>query len=142
VLTILLWVNDHFKILDLIILQYVVFGVGYWIGTFFITPDLDIYDSKVNKAWSSFRFIWYPYSQCFRHGRTSHSPIVGTLSRIIYLLLLLGIILLITTYFGLETSGYRQLFNENWQYIILLLVGMIIANISHVFMDVITKQRR
>lgn len=50
--------------------------------------DLDL-NSKPYKRWSILRFIWKPYQKVFPHRSFfTHGPIIGTLIRVIWLLIL------------------------------------------------------
>ncbi len=60
------------------------FTAGYLIGTFLLSPDLDMKGSKPSKRWKVFRFIWYPYQAKSKHRGISHVPIVGTFVRLFY----------------------------------------------------------
>ena len=63
------------------------FWGSYLIGTFAVTPDLDMKNSGPDKSlgriWNSF---WDFYNIKFKHRQISHSPVIGTLSRYLYLL--------------------------------------------------------
>ncbi|MFK7823018.1 MAG: metal-binding protein [Oligoflexales bacterium] len=56
-------------------------------GTIFLSPDLDLKQSKSSQAWGWFSWIWYAYNRCFSHRKVSHFFILGTISRVIYLFL-------------------------------------------------------
>jgi uncharacterized metal-binding protein len=66
-------------------------AVGYLVGTFFITPDVDHYPQRRTspvRFWGRLGFIWIFYGILFRHRGTSHSWLLGPLTRLIYLGLL------------------------------------------------------
>lgn len=65
------------------------FTIAYLLGTFLITPDLDLWVSKPRKRWGLLRILWMPYSTLMTHRRLSHGYLLGPLTRIIYLALLL-----------------------------------------------------
>ncbi len=64
---------------------YFPFLVGYIAGTLFLSPDLDLSNSKPSKRWRFLRCIWLPYQNLFRHRGVSHIPLLGSLIRILYL---------------------------------------------------------
>jgi uncharacterized metal-binding protein len=73
-------------------------------------PDLDL-NSRPYRRWGPLRFIWKPYQSLLPHrSLLSHGPVLGTLIRIIYFLLmfcLVGatVLYLIRVYFrGQETT--------------------------------------
>ncbi len=64
---------------------------GFLLGGLMFGPDLDIHSVQF-KRWGWFRWIWLPYRGSMRHrSPLSHSPITGTVLRIVYLLLWVGI---------------------------------------------------
>lgn len=70
-----------------------VFAVAYLIGTFLITPDLDLAEGHVRakKHWGLLGFLWVPYGWLFTHRGISHTWFAGPLTRLIYLALLVGV---------------------------------------------------
>tara|TARA_Y100000034_G_scaffold131368_1_gene191951 strand:- start:684 stop:1151 length:468 start_codon:yes stop_codon:yes gene_type:complete len=140
-LTAVFWFNDHYLIIFPTSVQYFVFIIGFVVGTFFITPDLDIYGSRASKAWDGFRFIWYPYSKCFCHGKISHFPIVGTFTRLSYLgFVLVFVVYLLSEYAGLpiSVSVFRV---YRWE-LLILLGGILFANFGHVLLDWVSRRLR
>ncbi len=67
--------------------HFFTFGAGYLLGTFFLSPDLDLKHSKPSKRWKAFRFIWRPYQKVSKHRGLSHVPLLGGLTRLTYLVL-------------------------------------------------------
>ncbi len=61
------------------------FCLSFWIGTTLLSPDLDLSDSDPTRGWGVVQVIWRPYARVFRHRGLSHTPFVGTLTRIAYL---------------------------------------------------------
>ncbi len=60
-------------------------GVAFLIGGLWLSPDLDT-QSRALKRWGYFKFIWWPYTKMIRHRSfLSHSPIIGSFIRILYL---------------------------------------------------------
>lgn len=54
-------------------------------GGFYLSPDLDT-PSRPFYRWGIFRCIWLPYQKMIRHRSAwSHSPILGTAIRLLYL---------------------------------------------------------
>lgn len=65
---------------------------GFLFGGLMLGPDLDIHSVHF-KRWGWFRWIWIPYRGSMRHrSPLSHAPIVGTVLRVVYLGVWLGII--------------------------------------------------
>ena len=65
----------------------IVLDIGILLGTYFLSPDLDLY-SRIYRRWGILRFIWLPYQKLIKHRSwISHSgPLSGTI-RFLYLLL-------------------------------------------------------
>ncbi len=70
------------------------FALAYLVGTFLLSPDLDLAERDVRpaKRWGLLRVLWWPYGLLFRHRGLSHTWVVGPLTRLGYLLLLLGLL--------------------------------------------------
>jgi uncharacterized metal-binding protein len=75
---------------------------GFLVSGLIFGPDLDLYSFHY-KRWGIFRYLWRPYQKTIKHRSIwSHGPIVGTIGRILYLGLWLGL-------FGLLWLGIAQL---------------------------------
>lgn len=68
------------------------FCLAFFFGTVLLSPDLDLVDSDPAKSWGIARIIWRPYARLFKHRGVSHMPVVGTLTRIVYLCLILCVL--------------------------------------------------
>lgn len=75
---------------DAMVEYAVVFVVAYLFGTFLLSPDLDLKKSDPLKNWGVLRWLWRPYARFFKHRGISHMPIVGTMTRVIYLSAVVG----------------------------------------------------
>ena len=75
---------------------------GFLVSGLIFGPDLDLYSFHY-KRWGKLRWLWKPYQQAIKHRSIwSHGPIIGTVGRILYLGLWLGLI-------GLFYLGIAQL---------------------------------
>ena len=98
------------------------FVVAGSLSTLIMNPDLDlnyrIQWHKLHKAlWQLF---WYPYSRLFAHRGLSHFPVIGTLTRVVYI----GII----PYLVMRTPHIpRELY--------FIIGGMCISDVLHWAMD-------
>ena len=82
--------------------------LAFWVSSGFLVsglifgPDLDLYSFHY-KRWGKLRWLWRPYQQAIKHRSIwSHGPIIGTIGRILYLSLWLGLV-------GLFYLGIAQL---------------------------------
>jgi uncharacterized metal-binding protein len=66
------------------------FVASYCVGTFLITPDLDLAEQNVRAKgrWGLLGWLWVPYGLMFSHRGLSHSWFIGPLTRLAYLTLL------------------------------------------------------
>ncbi len=84
--------NGHGEALDSVapLPARVAFLFSYAVGTFLVTPDLDLAKRSVRAKsnWGVLGWLWYPYGAIFRHRGISHSWVVGPLTRLLYLIIL------------------------------------------------------
>jgi uncharacterized metal-binding protein len=117
------------------------FSTSYLIGTFLVTPDLDLAEQGVRAKsnWGLLGLLWVPYGAMFSHRGLSHSWIVGPLTRILYLaivfLALSWVAAQIAPYFGYRFSMTAQL-GENWRELAMgALIGYYLAQWLHLVAD-------
>lgn len=109
---------------------YFVLGAGFYIGTDFITPDLDI-ESTAIKRWGRLRILWLPYKWLFKHGQSSHNILYGAIVRILYIsLIILGIYYLL---FRSLPAGMMV----SPDYVFIFLAGIMAANALHILLDAV-----
>lgn len=101
---------------DCIRCLWVVFGMLLGI---FITPDLDLAERKPG--------LWTLYGRAFKHRGYSHTPVIGTLTRLFYMSPVLCMIVLIVI--------SNNLFTINWMYVAFAILGLILADTLHTIMD-------
>ncbi|WP_036485404.1 metal-binding protein [Myxosarcina sp. GI1] len=88
---------------------------GFLFGGLMFGPDLDIYSIQY-KRWGVLRYIWLPYRRLLRHRSFfSHGLIVGTIIRIVYLLLVVSLLAIFIIAIAQLVWG----FNWNWQQFVL-----------------------
>jgi uncharacterized metal-binding protein len=131
---------------------YLPFTLGYLIGTFFLSPDLDLKHSKPSKRWGYFRVIWLPYQKKSKHRGLSHIPILGTLLRLFYLNLLAFILYFVVLGMLSQISLDKALFSFDfagfWEKLasspasFYFLLGLFVSEVFHVLLDVVFSLRR
>lgn len=64
--------------------------ISYLIGTFLVTPDLDLAENNVRAKsnWGLLGLLWVPYGALFKHRGLSHSWILGPATRLVYMTVL------------------------------------------------------
>ncbi len=127
------------------------FFSGYIFGTFFMSPDIDIPQSRASRRWRMLRCLWYPYQALFKHRGISHIPVIGTLTRLLYIIFLvtflyfviigilgfidknLSLMIASVDIFGIMNEILRS---EGAMYFI---GGIIVADIVHIITDFISS---
>lgn len=109
-----------------------VFGpmfLGCLIGTIWLSPDLDLYHSKPSQRWGFLKPLWKRYAKRNKHRGLSHVPIIGTLSRIAYVL---------TRFIGLPLVAVVALvvnYPPVFVHLLLFICGIEIYCITHILSD-------
>ncbi|MCX7989999.1 MAG: metal-binding protein [Aquificaceae bacterium] len=130
---------------------YLAFTAGYLVGTFLLSPDLDLPHSKPSKRWKGFSLLWRPYQHLSKHRGLSHIPLLGTSVRLGYLTLLF-----LFSYFVL--LGFSQKYAPGLKELLLLLdpleflsslaekewvfyfaLGVVASELFHVALDLLTS---
>ncbi|MEM8967257.1 MAG: DUF2227 family putative metal-binding protein [Bacteroidota bacterium] len=118
-------------------------GIGCFFGIF-MSPDLDMRQHTVSETtllrWSLgvgylWIFLWYPYAMLFRHRGISHTPLIGTATRVLYLI---GIALIVQyaaqTLLGATWSIWP--WAQEYQYgITVFIAGLAVSDIGHWVLD-------
>lgn len=109
----------------------VTFTAGYLVGTFWLTPDLDLATSRPTRRWGVLRLLWLPYTWLFSHRGLSHHPFLGALTRVLYLAALAGLVL-----WALDRLGYHWQFrfplSHSW---LSFFSGLLLADFLHLLLD-------
>jgi len=126
---------------------YIPFGLGYLIGTFFLSPDIDLPNSKPAKRWSLLRCVWFPYQSFSKHRGVSHLPVIGSLLRLVYItavvlflyFFLIGVLSVVDKGLSLFLSSFNpfeflnSLFRREES--LYFVAGIICADIVHILLD-------
>jgi uncharacterized metal-binding protein len=119
---------------------------GFLFSGLIFGPDLDLYSFHY-KRWGMLRWMWRPYQQAIKHRSIwSHGPIIGTIGRILYLSLWLGlfglIYLEISHLAGVKTYTEQQLLTifknsiaSNQPVYLALFCGLELGAMSHYSSD-------
>ncbi|MDQ7038934.1 MAG: DUF2227 family putative metal-binding protein [Aquificota bacterium] len=123
------------------------FTVGYIVGTFLLSPDLDLPGSRPSRRWSVLRWVWIPYWAFSRHRGISHMPVIGTLIRIAYVVFaviflyfsLIGVVSLIDRGLGHLLAGWNpfdtleRVFRSREA--VYFVGGVLCADVVHIVLD-------
>jgi len=108
------------------------FLAGYAFSMLFLSPDLDLADSRANRRWGVLRWIWYPYALVFRHRRLSHHLLLGPLSRVGYLAAV-GLAMALVAFALVDASGAR--FRLSARILVPVCLGLYLPNVEHILAD-------
>ncbi len=128
---------------------YLPFSISYVLGTFLLSPDLDLKHSKPSRRWKGLRFLWHPYQKSSKHRGISHLPIFGTFARLLYIFLLITglyylFYLLLSLYWNEGAQRISQLnplflaeklAYKEWLFYAIL--GLIASELTHVLLDLL-----
>jgi uncharacterized metal-binding protein len=117
------------------------FALSYLIGTFLVTPDLDLAENRVRAKsnWGLLGLLWVPYGALFKHRGLSHSWVVGPLTRLIYLGLLgltISYLLAIAGPYLGYTFSFETRVADDWRELALgALLGYYLSQWLHLIAD-------
>jgi uncharacterized metal-binding protein len=119
---------------------------GFLFSGLIFGPDLDLYSFHY-KRWGKLRWLWRPYQQAIKHRSIwSHGPIVGTIGRVLYLSLWLGLVGLFylainqlaggKTYTGIQLLAIsKHSIEANFPVYLALFCGLELGAMSHYLSD-------
>lgn len=112
-------------------LSAAIIGLGYFFGGFMFNGDLDTV-SLPYKRWWILSGIWLPYHKLVGKHRSfwSHGPIIGTIVRILWILLLVSPIL-----FWVQPAIVVNFFISWIHELILLIFGLELGALNHIIVD-------
>lgn len=126
--------------------------LAFWVSGGFLAsglifgPDLDLYSFHY-KRWGKLRWLWKPYQKAIKHRSIwSHGPIIGTVGRILYLGLWVGLVGLLylgigqlagaKTYTGQQLIGIvRHSIEANFPVYLATFCGLELGAMSHYSSD-------
>ena len=122
----------------------VVFALAYLFGTFLLSPDMDLAKSDPMSNWGLLRFVWRPHVQVFKHRGISHVPVLGTLTRVLYLLAMIYILSAVASAcFDLRWRlSFRDLLDVDWTGVLWGLCGLCLPDLFHVLADRVFRNAR
>ncbi len=115
-------------------IQLYIFLLFYFIGSAYLTPDMD----TKSEAQQRCGIFCFPYRKASKHRGASHHWLLGTLSRIIYILLIISLFILII--YGRD--GIYSFINALILYkkeMVIASSGMFLSNLFHIILDYLNK---
>ena len=115
-------------------------AAAFLLGGLWLSPDLDTC-SRPSRRWGPLALLWWPYRHVVRHrGWLSHTPLLGTLTRLLYL----GALALMTLTIGhwaggphpgVMLSGLKQLWLDEQPLLITAVVAIEASAWLHLIQD-------
>lgn len=133
-----------FGFFSLLFLQYdsrivsyvLVFLIGIWFGTYYLSPDLDI-KSRPYYRFKWLRFIWKPYQHFFSHRSFwTHGLLIGDIIRMAYL----G--LFISLPFSLISFSLIEWMKPYTTHFVYGASGIALASTFHIIADTVHSARK
>ncbi|GAB6066435.1 metal-binding protein [Aquifex pyrophilus] len=128
------------------------FGTGYFLGTFLLSPDIDLSHSKPSQRLKFLKAIWFPFWFFSKHRGITHKPFLGTFVKLFYLifisLFLFFVILGILSLLDVKTEIYKLNPFEFLENLIrrtetlYFVGGLLLADLFHITLDWITSKVR
>ena len=121
-----------------------VFALAYLFGMLLLSPDMDLAKSDPMRNWGLLRWVWRPYAAIFKHRGVSHMPILGTLTRVTYLLVASYVIFAVANVclnLGWQMS-VRDLRRVDWTAVVCALCGLCLPDLFHILADRMLKNVR
>ena len=118
------------------------YAMAYLLSTFLLSPDLDLRENQSKKNWGLLRYLWGPYAGLFKHRGISHTPFLGTLTRLIYLLVAVYVVLaVLNALFDLNLGlSPRSLVATDRQLALTALSGICTPDLLHVLTDKVSRR--
>ncbi|AAC07885.1 putative protein [Aquifex aeolicus VF5] len=126
------------------------FGIGYLLGTFFLSPDLDLHFSKPSQRWKFLKFLWFPFWVFSRHRGITHVPFLGTLVKLFYLIFIffflyfavLGVLSILgfapKELLSFDPFAFINEFLKSEKGFFFIL-GLIVADLLHIVLDIVSS---
>lgn len=118
---------------------------GYLFALIWLSPDLDLPQCDARRRWGPLGFIWFLYPKLFSHRGASHSILFGTLTRLVYLAVVIGL----PAAAGLWATGaefhdphvlYRSHVEPYRREIVACLAGVYLNDLIHIVVDMFTDE--
>lgn len=115
-------------------------SLSFLLGGLWLSPDLDT-PSNPSRRWGPLRLLWLPYRRCLSHrSLLSHSPVLGTAGRLLYLLVVLLALCQLGRPLGTPSpamllQGLEWLWTEQPSLLLTALAGLEASNWLHLIQD-------
>lgn len=105
---------------------------GGFVGMLFLSPDIDLEESRPSRRWGPLSVIWAPYRMTHPHRGASHSWVYGPISRLAYLALIAAPVLALL---GIPPLEVAQQIPSHLDKLWPGLVGYLVSQWAHLVQD-------
>lgn len=125
------------------------FSIGWLLSTFVFSPDTDLNPKKRTGLLGVFL---YPYSVLFKHRGLSHSFFLGTLTRVVYCLIIFSGLVAVFHQMGYISLNFTSFWLDFWTFIksydagqlvyqllTWLVLGIFLADMTHLVLDKVSS---
>ena len=110
----------------------VAFVLAYAFSMLFLSPDLDLARSRAARRWGNARWLWTPYALIFRHRGLSHHPLVGPVTRIVYVSVAAGALFAVV---AVLIGRSVRIAIPPASLLLSVLAGLYVPNLTHIVAD-------
>lgn len=117
---------------------------GVAISTLILSPDMDLFTSKPMDDWGILRIFWWPYAKIVKHRDRLHTPLLGTLVRWLYTMVVVSVavvpFVIIGRRMNLKVTFGGDAEDIQWYlgYVFDMFLGANLADAMHFVLDEIT----
>lgn len=115
----------------------VAIAVGYFAGFLYLSPDVDLPQSRPSKRWGIFRPIWIPYQKARKHRGRSHWPIIGSGERLLF-----AAVIPLTVWGLFNPAIALDFLRDDWRSLLALWAGVELACWWHLICDHVWPLKR
>jgi uncharacterized metal-binding protein len=117
----------------------VAFVLAYAFSMLYLSPDLDLARSRASRRWGVGRWLWVPYALIFKHRGLSHHPLLGPLTRVLYLAAIVAMALLLLFSAAGRPIGIAR---PSSSIVLGALLGLYVPNVTHITADRLVSRWR
>ena len=113
-------------------IQLSLFIIGFFIGTVLLSPDIDLKSEPARRC----GIACTPYRKIFSHRGISHHWLWGTVTRIIYVLVIIGLLTGLVFALKLPLPDITVVLKHPFE-LFMIVLGLFISNLLHTVIDAI-----
>jgi len=113
-------------------IQLSLFIIGFFIGTVLLSPDIDIKSEAARRC----GIACTPYRKTFSHRGISHHWLWGAVTRIIYVLIIIGLLAGLIFVLKLPLPDITVVLKHPFE-VLMVVLGLFLANLIHTIVDAI-----